>query len=86
MKIPKEELIKLGFVSFPEHDCYENRVNGYLLKDLNDDGSVDLKYLLMVYESMGALNALEPFSELIASKVKELVGQIDVNEILTVES
>ena len=52
MRIPEEEIINLGFTRFESH--YES-VDDIVLEDINDDGSVDLKCILMAYESMGEL-------------------------------
>lgn len=63
MKIPEKELIKFGFKKYDNTNSlspyFYERNDGMFIEDVNEDGSVDLKYLLDAYESMGETNGFD---------------------------
>jgi len=63
VKIPEKELIKFGFKKYDNTNSlspyFYERNDGMFIEDVNEDGSVDLKYLLDAYESMGETNGFD---------------------------
>jgi len=82
MKIPEKELVKFGFRKYDSttnpNPCpyFYERNDGMLIEDVNQDGSVDLKYLLDAYESMGETNGFDRAQK----QAKEAIDNLRLNQ------